>query len=255
VHALVTMAARAGQRVVLHGASGDLALFAPDDYFLHVARTQGLGAALAELRLMRARHVYHLGRSAVELLARAFWEHAVPLSVKRLRPARWRNARQLAAASGLDPALVRDRHVVGRIRQVWARGDRFVRLTPAEQHAAVLRPPGIVRGLEGYDRVGGRAGVEMRDPLADVRVLEWLQRAPLALRSTEGRTKWLGRAYVQLAFGEAVAWRTDKSHLGWQLVGAALPRTHGSVTPADDAITDCSYAHRVAQLWERRLAP
>lgn len=222
VHSLATLAARAGQHVVLHGASGDLALFAPDDYFLYFARTQGVGATLAELRLMRARHVYHFGRSAGALLMRAVWEHAVPLPIKRLRPARRRSARALAAAAGLDPELVRDRRIIERIRQAWAQSDRFARLAPTQQHAAVLRPPGIVRGLEGYDRVGGRAGVEMRDPLADVRVLEWLQRAPLVLRSAEGRTKWVARAYVRRTFVDAVAWRTDKSHLGIALVEAAM---------------------------------
>jgi hypothetical protein len=228
-------------------------MFAPDDYFLHLARKHGIAAALAEMRLMGSRHVYHLGHGIGALLARAVWEHAIPLAVKRQRPARWRSARQLAAASGLDPALVRDRQIVERIRQVWAKSDHFARLTPAQQHAAVLRPPGIVRGLEGYDRVGGRAGVEMRDPLADIRVLESLQRAPLSVRSAEGRTKWVGRAYVRQSFGDEVASRTDKFHLGAHLVVAALRSTSVAMVNEEHDQTDNGYAAFVAQRWQQRL--
>ncbi|MBS0314499.1 MAG: hypothetical protein IT523_01205 [Burkholderiales bacterium] len=254
VHALASLAARAGQRVLLHGVSGDLAFYGPDDHYLHVARQHGWRAAFTEMRLMRERHVYQLGRGVASLLTRALWTHAVPLPVKRLRPIRWRSARALATASGLDPKLLRERHIVERIRHAWAEADRFARLTPAEQHAVVLRPPGIVRGFEGYDRVGGRVGVEMRDPLADVRVLEWLQRAPLALRSAEGRTKWVGREYVRCVFGDTVAWRSDKSHLGWQLVAAALHHADESMTQ-DDGIdmTERGYEQRVALRWRQSL--
>ncbi|MCZ2135347.1 MAG: hypothetical protein LC098_07970 [Burkholderiales bacterium] len=256
VHALASLAARAGQRVVLNGVSGDLAFYAPDDYYLHVARHTGWRAAFTEMRLMRERHVYQLGRSVASLLARALWTHAVPLPVKQLRPVRWRSARALAAESGLDPKVLRDRHIVERIRRAWAEADRFARLTLAEQHAAVLRPPGIVRGFEGYDRVGGRVGVEMRDPLADVRVLQWLQRAPLALRSAEGRTKWVGREYVRRVFGDAVAWRSDKSHLGWQLVVAA-PHHNDESIKHDNGIgtTERGYAHRSVLRWHHGLPP
>ena len=96
----------------------------------------------------------------------------------------------------------------------------------------------------------------MRDPLADVRVLEWLQRAPLALRSAEGRTKWVGREYVRRAFGDTVAWRSDKSHLGWHLVVAALHHADESMTH-DDGIdmTERGYEQRVALRWRQNLPP
>lgn len=251
--ALAALAGADGHRVLLHGVSGDLAFYAPDDYYVEVARESGWRAAWLELKLATACHVYNIGYSPSSLLARALWTHQVPLAMKKLRPARRRAARAVAAASGLSDSLIATQRIVERIEHVWARNDCLARQSAQEQHRRVLEQPGLVRGLEGYDRVAGRFGLESRDPLADVRVIEWLYGAPLALKAAEGVTKWVGRQYVRRVFDGSVSSRTDKAHLGEHFIAAALAMASvdaDSTLPARDSTT---FDALTVQLWLERI--
>ena len=83
-------------------------------------------------------------------------------------------------------------------------------------HLRVLSPPhGITSGLSGYDRVAGQHGVELRDPWADRRVVEFFVRLPQKYRIRDGWTRHIVRTAFGLALPPQVVWRVGKEHLGW----------------------------------------
>lgn len=248
IAALATLAGKADHRVLLHGVSGDLAFHTPDDYYVHVARQFGWRPGLREINLATARHVYNIGYSHGQLLLRALWGHGVPLAIKKLRPARRRAAAAVAQASGLGREFIVEQRVAERVEQAWARADRVARMSPQQQHRLVLDTPGLLRGLEGYDRVVAREGLEARDPLADVRVVEWLYRMPLAVKVADGMTKWVGRQYARRVFGDGVASRTDKTHLGEHFVAPALAGVSVTAEPASGVVAD-SFAALTLRRW------
>jgi len=209
-------ASRAGHRVLLHGASGDVANEAPLYYLPEVLHTFGMKAALRELKMSAAHHTYLAGLGAPQIVARNAYRALVPEGLKRARIRaqerfgagrnRWRPlAPSVVDASALDRRMARSRihalSVVGKDKN---------------EHYAAMFPIGVLRGLEGYERVAGHFGLEMRDPWADRRVLEFMLRAPVFVKTGDGWTKRVVRAEFEADVGGDVVWRSDKPHLGWR---------------------------------------
>lgn len=82
------------------------------------------------------------------------------------------------------------------------------------ERLSALFPVGLVRGLEGYERVAGRFGVELRDPLGAAEVITFANALPLEWLVGEGWTKRLLRAYADRRLPNVSVWRSDKLHLG-----------------------------------------
>lgn len=91
------------------------------------------------------------------------------------------------------------------------------------EHADVMAPIGLLRGLEGYQRVASRFGLELRDPFADTQVLDFCLRLRLSVKTHRGWTKWLLRAYCANDLPESVVWNWRKDHLGWLIGSATAP--------------------------------
>ena len=121
---------------------------------------------------------------------------------------------------------------------------------------------GVVRGLEGYERVAGHFGLEMRDPWADRRVLEFMLRAPVSVKVGSGWTKLVARREFEPDLGPEVVWRSDKPHLGWRFhiayaqKRAGFQSTYvGSVALSEPALTDGRVIDQIATLraWLSRI--
>ena len=69
----------------------------------------------------------------------------------------------------------------------------------------------ILPGLLHYgDAISMAHGVESRQPFLDVRLVEWLFRAPLSLKLRDGQTKWVLRRYLERRQQGAIAARVSK---------------------------------------------
>jgi hypothetical protein len=58
------------------------------------------------------------------------------------------------------------------------------RHTDQETHIHALMQSGITRGVEGYDRVAARHGIEPRHPWTDKRLVEFYPRLPYEAEGT-----------------------------------------------------------------------
>ena len=88
---------------------------------------------------------------------------------------------------------------------------------------------GIVSGLTAYGRIAGRYGMDLRDPWADRRLLEFFQRLPMEYKIKDGWTKYIVRVAFASDLDKKVVWRRGKEHLGWTFVRSVMDHTHESI--------------------------
>ncbi len=222
--ALVAMmclgASRTGQRVLLHGATGDLALYANDDYLLRFAAECGWAAAFKEVRAAQRSHTYVQGSSLLRLWTRAAYQEWAPPALKQV----WRDWRRCLRGKETNWLLEAgdfgvSQNIARRMREASLRSERACWTQPrtVSEQLDALFPMGVVRGLEGYERVAGRYGVALRDPLSDRRVIEFCLSLPLHLRVRDGWTKSIARRWTGAVLPDECVWRSDKMHLGHYL--------------------------------------
>lgn len=231
------VAQRTGQRVLLHGATGDLSFWAPDDTFFRTVAERGWCAAWAEACAAQQHHTYVQGCSPLHQLLRSLYADGMPPSGKAI----WRRVRRWQRGPALN--WVREAGNIGlrlglseRMRAASLRDDRATWVGPrlVREHLQALFPIGVMRGLEGYERVAGRYGVELRDPLADRRVIAFCLALPLHWRTREGWTKYIARRWASAVLPEVCVWRSDKTHLGHFLdpgPAGLHPPVEGAVEP------------------------
>lgn len=245
-------ASRAGQRVLLHGATGDLALYAPDDYLVRFAQERGLRAAWQEAYAAQRHHTYRQGVVPARQWARSAYDAWVP----PLGKLAWRELRrrlgQRASDDRLAPPeeLQRLLRVNARQRAQTLRFERAAWRAPrtSREHLQALFPIGVVRGLEGYERVAGAYGVELRDPWADRRVIEFCLQLPLHWRTREGWTKYIARRWAGQALPPVCVWRSDKTHLGYHLLAQA-PTSVGRSNGAARSLASGDGAEEAVWRW------
>jgi asparagine synthase (glutamine-hydrolysing) len=209
VQALLEAAHGGGACVLLSGQYGNGGVSWPGD-------AQRVLSALAagELGVARKR-LGHLSRASRYGFGGALWHGVVVPLRRRVAAARmqrdptltpgWRDSpiaphfaariglRDALRGSGWDPALTLSR--------------------PRERRLAYLLPGMLPTGAWWHQR-GAAHGIEMRDPTADVRVLEFCVGTPDEQFAADGHDRWLARrALAQLALPE-VAWNTRRGAQG-----------------------------------------
>ena len=218
---LCLIARREGSPFLLHGASGDCILWASDHYLADLLLSGGwssLSAGWHGARLAGQHHTYLNGQSPQRVLLRALVWRLVPPRVRRLW--RQRNAGPFvtvparSSGAGLAPDAQRAACTRRHWREVF-RAETRAQASRDLEYLDQVHPIGVLRGLEGYQRVAGRWGVDLADPYSDVRVIQ-LARAIADHRTRDGWTKAPLRFWVANAIGlHDAVFRSDKTHLGW----------------------------------------
>lgn len=214
--ALMCLAAsRNGHRVVLHGASGDLATHALHRYPAYLLRGGLWTSAWNECAEASRHHTYLRGRSARRIWFENLWTAFAPGPAKstlstlrsyRSTPALPENC-LMSSELALRVGLLRPPARTPRPRSPTLQED-FIRVVTA--------PSGIASGHAGFERIAGRYGVELRDPWGDSRVVAFWQKLPLHYKVRHGWTKYLVRKTFASDIGAQVSWRSGKEHLGWR---------------------------------------
>ena len=210
------VAQRQGTRVMLHGAVGDLATYIPEDYLARFFRSGEWRAGLLETIGASRDGMYSKGRSPFYLLLRSFWKYlAGPRARKLLDDLRGGRYQSTLTDTALRPSFLEQIDFMSRLRESQEEAGR--KRSIQTDHLDTLFPTGVMAGLEGYDRVAGQYGIEMRAPWADRRVLEFFLRLPLRFRVKAGWLKPLPRETFKMSLGQAIATRKDREHVGWHV--------------------------------------
>lgn len=216
-------AAAAGSRVLLDGIDGDLAMSTPTNYIGRMALAGHPLQAWREARAAARTHTYLKHQPALRLVAHAVASRLAPAWLAglryRLADARAGDAPFLGRLHPQRVASMRLRErTLGRHLQL--RADPALRDWTGYRHW-VWTNPGLMRGMEGFDLVAARFGMEARHPWCDQRVLDFFLRVPMDVVVRNGWTKHVARAAYAPELGR-VAWHSGKQHLGPQLTRAVL---------------------------------
>lgn len=206
-------ASRHGHRVMLHGASGDLTMYVPDRYPAHLMRAGQWRQAWRECQGASRNNTFLRGTSPFKLLLLNAGAAFLPAKLKPLAR-RLRGQASPLAHSVIKPALAQRLRLAERLRkQAEAQGQQT---NLRKTHAEVIHSPslGIVLGLTGCEHMAGRYGIELRDPWADKRVVEFFVRLPLRYKVRDGWTKYLVRTTFEQDLPTHVLQRLGKEHLG-----------------------------------------
>jgi asparagine synthase (glutamine-hydrolysing) len=213
--ALGLAAQRAGHRVLLHGASGDVATHSPYWYVAPMLAEGRLVSAWRECRLARQHHTYLRGMTLPRILSRNAATAFAPAWLRALR-AQWPHASPTTATAEtpFNRTFAQSLAMPERNR---LHALANARIDANDWRGAHLRAAGQIRhGLAGYDRTGARLGMETRDPWGDRRVLDFFLSLPLELKVQKGRTKYIVRSACAPKLPDGVPWRNDKGHVGWK---------------------------------------
>ena len=147
-----------------------------------------------------------------------------PKAIHELR-SQWAEAAEfsaLQAASLASPELTRRVNMRERYRRYRSSIGSSHQWHPTEEALSSMTAPYITAGLERFNRVASLFGVEPRPPFADRDLIEFQAWVPIALRTRNGHAKWILRQAMRQLLPAEVAWRTDKSHIGWAFNRASL---------------------------------
>lgn len=166
-------------------------------------------AALAQCTLPGIRHPHW---PALRVMAGGL----APDAIHSLR-ARWLEAaeyRALKSASLASPDLIRRVDMRSRYARYRSTIGDSHQWHITEEALSSMAAPYITAGLERFNRVASRYGVEPRPPYTDRDLITFQAWVPIALRTRGGHAKWILRQAMQPLLPADIAWRTDKSHIG-----------------------------------------
>ena len=226
--ALGLAAQRSGHRVLLHGASGDVVTHSPFWYLAPMLAEGRLLSAWRECRLAHEHHTYLRGMAIPQLLLRNAATAFAPSWLRAIR-ANLRNTAAFAATERTPfNRIFLDSLEMPKRSRLRALANAHVDRN--DWRGAHLRAAGQIRhGLAGYDQTGARLGIETRDPWGDRRVADFFLALPLRLKVNAGRTKYLVRATCAPKLPVGVAWRNDKSHIGWKFAKRVMEEERSSI--------------------------
>jgi asparagine synthase (glutamine-hydrolysing) len=209
VRALLDDARDGGARVLLSGQMGNGSVSWPGDpqHVLIALATGNVRAAGARLR--------HLRRASRYGAAGAIWHGIVQPIRKRVAVTRtlqhpergpgWRDS--VIAAGFANRIGLRD-----VVRDSGWDPD-FLRAAPRERRLSYLLPGRLPTGAWWHQRSAAQ-GIEMRDPTADVRVLEFTVGVPEEQFARDGRDRWLARRALARVAPPEVAWHARRGAQG-----------------------------------------
>jgi asparagine synthase (glutamine-hydrolysing) len=213
---LYEKAQNSGVRVVLDGIDGDVVMSLGGTYIAHLLRR---GRVLRAFREASARCDHRgEGASPWRTLVAGARSALAPAALRRLE--RWLRGRSTAidaaiADSIINPDFACRIDLAERLERLhglrWfsASGD-----ARRDQGDNLLHPYATV-GLERYDRVASRWGVDLRHPLLDLRLVELCLALPWHLKNRDGWTKYILRRATEEELPEEVRWRRGRTSALW----------------------------------------
>ncbi|MCP9888685.1 hypothetical protein KBY96_12210 [Cyanobium sp. ATX 6A2] len=223
-------ASRAGHRVMFDGIDGDLVTHTPGCYVAGILHSSGWRHAWAHARQASNNNIYLKGHSAEVLFARALWRVYAPAAAKSLKYRAGKlRIRDPFRGSLINRDFARKLHLRERIAEQQEQARKISLLSYQERHIHALVPSGLVSGMEGFNAVAARYGVESRHPWSDRRLVEFYLRLPLSNKAHNGWTKSVVRQATASLLGSRVAWHRGKAHLGMTLVHRLMAQNHAHV--------------------------
>jgi asparagine synthase (glutamine-hydrolysing) len=224
-------ASRNGNRVILHGVSGDLTTHVPDRYASYLMSNGAWRLAWHECRGASRNHTFLRNSSPLLIWLQNVWAAYTPEKLKNL-VGRLRGQRSHSSRSVINSSFARKLNLKDRLRDQASSQARPSFRSIRNDHAALLNSPtfGVELGLTGYEHMAGRFGVELRDPWSDKRVIEFFLHLPLSYKIRKGWTKYLVRAAFVSELDAVVASRMSKEHLGWRFADRLMAETRDFVS-------------------------
>lgn len=213
------IASQQGCRLLLNGVGGDLAMQIPSDYVVQYFKEGKYSEGFRESRAASKNNNFLRGLSPANILLRSGWRHFAGPGLKRFANETIRGkTRSNVRSSMIRPSFAKELRLEQRLLEWQDDVSRAYRQGIQEGHIRAIWPMGLMTGLEGYNRVAGRYGLEFRDPWTDTRVLDFFTRLPLRYKVRHGWTKFAVRKTFGHMLGEQVVTRKDNQHVGWHLI-------------------------------------
>ena len=231
-------ASRQGDRVLLHGLCGDVTMHVPYRYPTYLLKAGQWLSAWEECKSASRNNTYLRGTSPISLFLKSAAQAYSPNRAQALAwRFRWRTS--LAQAS-VNPGFVGSAKLVERLRHQEEETRRRLENDIQQDHLQFLMGAiGLELALTGLNRVGARYGVELRDPWADRRVVEFFLRLPIKYKVRDGWTKHLARTAFKSELNQNVLQRLGKEHLGWHFIVRAMDESPGFVSRTFEAGLGC----------------
>jgi asparagine synthase (glutamine-hydrolysing) len=249
VRALLDAAREEGARVLLTGQYGNGGVSWPGD-------SRGVVTALAagEPRLA-ARRLRHLSRASRYGVTGAVW-HGLVQPIRSRLAAEWMRRDPTRRSTWRDSVIAPDFAArIGLREAVRENGwdPEFTRAHARERRLAYLLPGKLPTGAWWHQRSAAQ-GIEMRDPTADTRVLEFCVGTPEEQFARDGHDRWLIRRALAPLVPAEVAWNTRR---GAQAADIAYRlRADAAVSAAVDRVASSDAAREyldvgtLRQSWE-----
>jgi asparagine synthase (glutamine-hydrolysing) len=227
-------ARRDRHRTVQHAPAGDLAMGYWPGYLMHHFRHWQWRTAWREARAAADHHTFLEGRSPSRLLLGGAWSAFAPdwlrARVRRLRTPVVRDPEGLEL---LNPDFAESLRILEWIEQPGAEDTGDAEALFRRKHAeSTFGPWGVAPHLAGGQRVGSRYGIDLSDPWADRRVMEFFLHLPVDYLFRDGWTKYLARVSFASDLEDWVRFRSDKEHLGWMVVGRLMRESREFIAQA-----------------------
>jgi len=223
--AIYLAASRAGHRVMLDGIAGDLVNDTLVRYTSSLLRSADWREVWAECRQASENNTHLRNTSPLTILSKSVWDVFVPSSVKRLKRTISSVIRVKSSRSLINPGFAEDICLAEKFRGLRAGDQNDGTLSDQELHIRALLPVNLPRGMEGFDRVASRYGIEARHPWSDRSLIEFYVRLPLRYKVRFGWTKYLVRKATAPWLDGGVRWHKMKDHLGWCLLSPLIEQS------------------------------
>ncbi|MEO4040780.1 asparagine synthase-related protein [Hoeflea sp. CAU 1731] len=216
--AVYIAARKAGAKTVLDGAAGDVVL----NHGRHIARLfregrwrQAWRDAIGEQRFWGP--AFPAWKTFIGSARKAFLPEFLLNTEQQLRWYFTSGARK--ELSSLNPEFVRRNRLDERLRNSRLPSRRDWK-SPSAELADMIVHPNLTVGRERYDRVASSLGIEPRDPLLDLRLVELCVSLPGDQRERDGWPKYVMRNAMIDHLPSSVVWRRGKEHLGGKFTEA-----------------------------------
>jgi len=219
VHDMLSAARRRGIGTLLVGQMGN-GTVSWNGGTLAVAHLAATGAWQSVRRLLASE-----SRATGVTMARLAWRRVLWPAIDAARlELRWR-LREPETVWGayrpLDPGFAARSGIVRHMRRTEHRIGWYSARTPRGEQLATLMP-GVSAAGAFLHEIGAAYGIELRDPTADLRIVEFCLGIPRDQFTRDGQRRWLIRRAMEGLLPAEVQWNTRRGVQSGDMMGLAL---------------------------------